>query len=61
MHQAAWPLMKFLLKQGGPRASGSINSPLCVMYHLLEKANVVVDCLENHFTPHDLYDKICIW
>jgi hypothetical protein len=27
------------------------------LYHLNEKANVIADCLENHFTSHDLCDE----
>jgi hypothetical protein len=34
-----------------------MHSPLGLTNHLLEKANVISDCLEEQFTPHDLGNK----
>jgi hypothetical protein len=40
-----------------PKAPTTVHGPLGITYHLNEKANATADCLENHFTTHDLYDK----
>jgi hypothetical protein len=55
--QAVWPIAISHLKGGGPRASTVILGPLGLKCHLLEKANKVADCVQNHFMPHDLCDE----
>jgi hypothetical protein len=42
------------MKRGGPKSPTAVHGLLGLMYHPLEKANAIVDCLENQFTPHDL-------
>jgi hypothetical protein len=49
--QAIWSIVKSLIKEDGPKA------PLGLKYQPIEKANTIADCLENHFTPHDLCDE----
>jgi hypothetical protein len=41
----------------GPRAPTAIHGLLGLKYHPLDKTNAIADCLENHFTPHDLSDE----
>jgi hypothetical protein len=55
--QAIWPIAKSLLQRDGPRVPTAIHGPLGLKFHPLEKANAIADCLENHFTPHDLCDE----
>jgi hypothetical protein len=45
------------MKRYGPKASTPVHVPLGITYHPNEKANVIVDCLVNQFTSHDLCDK----
>jgi hypothetical protein len=55
--QALWPIVKSLVKRDGPKAPTTVHGPLGIIYHLNEKANVIVDCLENHSTSHGLCDE----
>jgi hypothetical protein len=41
----------------GPRAPTAIHGRLGLKYHPVDKANVIADCLENQFTPHDLCEE----
>jgi hypothetical protein len=55
--QALWPIAKSLVKRVGPKAPTTIHGPLGMTYHPNEKASMVVDCSENQFTSHDLWQK----
>jgi hypothetical protein len=55
--QALWPTAKFLIKRDRPGARTSINGPLGLNFHPLEKANAIGYCLENQFILHDLCDE----
>jgi hypothetical protein len=55
--QAIWPIAKFLLKRGEPRAPTAIHGPSGLVFHPSEKANVIAGCLENQFTHQDLCDE----
>jgi hypothetical protein len=55
--EALWPIVKSLMKRDEPKAPTAVHGPLGITYHLNEKANATADCLENHFTTHDLCDK----
>jgi hypothetical protein len=59
--QGIWPIVKSLLKSDGPRAPIAIHGPLGLKFLPLEKANIISDCLENQFTPHDLCDENHEW
>jgi hypothetical protein len=48
---------KSLLKRDRLRAPTAIHGPLGLKFLPLEKASVIVDCLENQFTPHDLCEE----
>jgi hypothetical protein len=54
--QAIWPIAKSLTNRGGPKAPSVIRGPLCPIFYPFDRANIIVDCLENRFTPHDLCD-----
>jgi hypothetical protein len=45
------------MNQNGPKAPTAVYGPLGLKYHPIEKANTIVDCLENHFMPCDLCDE----
>jgi hypothetical protein len=45
------------MKRDEPKAPTAIYGPLGITFHANEKAKVIVDCLENHFTSHDLCDE----
>jgi hypothetical protein len=45
------------MKRDRPKASTAIHGLSGLEYHPLENANSIADCLENQFTPHDLYDN----
>jgi hypothetical protein len=45
------------MKRDGTRAATAIHGPSGLKFLQLEKANAIADCLENHFTPHDLCDE----
>jgi len=49
------------MRRLGPKAPTATHDPLLLKFLLLEKANVVADCLENQFTPHDPCDKNHKW
>jgi hypothetical protein len=55
--QALWPIAKSLMKRDGPKAPTAIHGLLGIAYQPNDKANVIADCLENQFTPHDLVTK----
>jgi hypothetical protein len=55
--QAIWPIAKSLSNRDGPRAPTTLHGLLDLKYHPEDKANAIVDCLENQFTPHDLFDE----
>jgi hypothetical protein len=55
--QALWPIVKSFMKKDGPKAPTTLFGPLGIRYHPNEKANMIVDCLENQFTSHDLCDE----
>jgi hypothetical protein len=46
------------LKLDELRAPTAIHGHLGLKYHPREKANAIVDCLGNQYTPHDLCDEI---
>jgi hypothetical protein len=49
--QAAWPIAKSLLRRDGPKTPYAIHGPSGLKFYLIDKANVIADCLENQFTP----------
>jgi hypothetical protein len=55
--QALWPTAKSLMKTDTPKVRTAIHGSLGITYHQDEKDNDITDCLENHFTPHDLCDQ----
>jgi hypothetical protein len=55
--QAAWPIVKSLIKSDGPKAPTPIHCPLGFKYQPPEEATTIADCLEYQFTPHDLCDE----
>jgi hypothetical protein len=59
--QAIWPIAKSLMKRDGPKAPTTIHGLLGLKCHPLEKANAIADCLENQFTPNDLFDENHEW
>jgi hypothetical protein len=44
------------MKRNGTKAPTAVHGPLGITYHLNEKVNMIVDCLENQFISHDLCD-----
>jgi hypothetical protein len=54
--QSIWPIVKSLTKRGGPKAPSAIHGPLGLLFYPIDKANTTADCLENHFTAHNLCD-----
>jgi hypothetical protein len=42
----------------GSKEPTPVHGPLRITYHPNKKANTIADCLENHFTSHDLCDEI---
>jgi hypothetical protein len=59
--QAVWPTVKSFVKRDGPKAPSAIHGHLGTKCQPTEKANTIADCLENNFTPHDLYDGNHKW
>jgi hypothetical protein len=55
--QALWPIAKSLMKRDGPKTTTAIYGPLGRTYQRNWKTNVIAECLENQFTPHDLCDE----
>jgi hypothetical protein len=47
---------KISLKKGGPQAPYAIHVSLGLIFHPIDKANILADCLENQFRAHDLCD-----
>jgi hypothetical protein len=54
--QALWPIAKALSKRVGPKEPSAIHGPLGPIFCPIDKANIIVDCLENQFRAHDLCD-----
>jgi hypothetical protein len=59
--QAIWPIAKSFTNRDGPRAPTAIHGLLDLKYHLVDKANAIADCLENQFTPQDLFEENHEW
>jgi nitrate/nitrite-specific signal transduction histidine kinase len=59
--QVLWSIAKSLIKMDGPKAPIPVQGSLGITYHPNEKANMTADCLENHFTSHDLCYKNHEW
>jgi hypothetical protein len=55
--QATWPIAKSLLRRDGPKASSAIHGPSGLKFYPIDKANPIVDCLENQFKPPQLCDE----
>jgi hypothetical protein len=55
--QAIWPIAKSLFTRDGARAPTAIHGASGLKFLPLEKANVIADCLEIQFTPHELCDE----
>lgn len=55
--EALWHFVKSLMKRDGPKAPSAIHGPLGITCHLNEKANMIVNYLENQFTSHNLCDE----
>jgi hypothetical protein len=55
--QAIWPIAKSLTKRGAAKATTTIHGPLGPVFYPNEKANVIVNYLENLFTPHKVCDS----
>jgi hypothetical protein len=49
------------MKRDGPKAPTAIRGPLGYIFHPLEEADAIADCLEKQFTSHDLCDKNHKW
>jgi len=45
------------MKRDEPKTQTAINGPLGLAYNPSEKVNANANCLENHFTSHDLCDE----
>jgi hypothetical protein len=45
------------MKRDGAKKTTVIHGPFGLTFRPLEKANAIVDCLENQFTLHDLCDE----
>jgi hypothetical protein len=54
--QAIWPIAKSFTKRGGPEAPTAIHSPLGPPFYSKDNANLIANCLENLFTPHNVCD-----
>jgi hypothetical protein len=50
-------IAKSLMKRDRPKEPTTIHGPFGLNFHPLENFNATADCLENHFTPHDLCDE----
>jgi hypothetical protein len=55
--QTIGPIAKSVMKRDGPKAPTAIRGPLGFIFHPLEKANAITDCLEKQFTSHELCDE----
>jgi hypothetical protein len=45
------------MKRDGPKKPTAIHGPFGLIFHPLEKANAIADCLENQSTLHDQCDE----
>jgi hypothetical protein len=54
--QALWPIANPLSKRGGKKAPSANHGTLGPIFYLIDKANIIADCLENQFRAHDLCD-----
>jgi hypothetical protein len=52
-----WPIVKSLIKRVGPKGLTAIHGNLDLKFHPLEAGRSTADCLENKFSPHNLWDK----
>jgi hypothetical protein len=52
-----WTIAKLLMKRDGPKTPTAVHGTSGITCRPDEKASVIVDCLENQFTSHDLCDK----
>jgi hypothetical protein len=59
--QAIWPIAKSPVKRNGSKAPTAIRGPLGFIFHLLEKAKAIADCLERQLTSHDVCDEKHKW
>jgi hypothetical protein len=50
------PIVKSLTHRGGPKAPSVIRDPLGSIFYIIDKGNIIADCLENH-SPHKLCDS----
>jgi hypothetical protein len=48
---------KIAYERDRPKEPTVVHEPLGITYHPNEQANAIVDCLENHFTSHDLCNE----
>jgi hypothetical protein len=55
--QALWHIEKSLMKRDGLKAPTAIHGPLGITYCLNKNVNMILDCLENWFTSHNLCDE----
>jgi hypothetical protein len=51
--QTLWPIAK---KKDGTNAPTAIDGSLVITYHGTRRSTIA-DCLENHFTSHDLCEE----
>jgi hypothetical protein len=58
---AIWPIAKSLTNRDGTMAPTAIHGLLGLKFHPVDKANAIVDCSENQFTPHDLCEENNEW
>jgi hypothetical protein len=54
--QAIWPIAKPLTNRSGPKAPSAVHGSFGPIFYPNDKANIIADCLENHFTAHGLCD-----
>jgi hypothetical protein len=55
--QGIRPIAKSLANRDGPMASTAIHGTSDPKFLVVDKANVIADCLEKQFTPHKLCNK----
>jgi hypothetical protein len=54
---AIWPLAKCPMRRDRTKAPTAVHGPSGIKFLPLEKVNVIADCLENQFIPHDVYEE----
>jgi hypothetical protein len=54
--QAIWPIAKSLKKGNGLKAPSAIHGPVDPILYTIDKADIIADCLETQFMPHDFFD-----